>query len=207
MLKCWVKLIKTWYRHLAYTRNSIAVIWQLFIYCFMVFDKWMFPREIWMQIKQVYPLLSLGNADTCVSCIKISWANDLFSNTIINILIKEQMVEIEMKAWYAVICNDVMMLIFKIFEINWLDPHKIYRCLGGKLRYLQHNCVGDSIFYHWDSNMQCICELSSLVWKMTLHLIGDKSLPKPMLTNLPGWSGWYNLFSIYRCAGILYIPV
>ena len=59
----------------------------------------MFPHEILMQIKQVYPLLSLSNADTCVSCIKISLENNIFfSNTILNILSKEQMVEIEMIA-------------------------------------------------------------------------------------------------------------
>ena len=28
-----------------------------------------------------------------------------------------------------------------------------YRCLSGKLWYLQHNCVGDTIVYHWASNM------------------------------------------------------
>ena len=44
----------------------------------MVFEKRMFPHEILMQIKQVYPLLSLSNADTCVSYIKIEWENIFF---------------------------------------------------------------------------------------------------------------------------------
>ena len=31
--------------------------------------------------------------------------------------------------------------------------HYIYRCLSGKLWYLPQNCVGDTIFYHWDSDI------------------------------------------------------
>ena len=27
------------------------------------------------------------------------------------------------------------------------------RCLGGKVWYLQHSCVGDTIVYHWDSEL------------------------------------------------------
>ena len=31
-----------------------------------------------------------------------------------------------------------------------------FRCLSGKLWYLQHNCVGDTIVYHRDSDLWCV---------------------------------------------------
>ena len=35
-------------------------------------------------------------------------------------------------------------------------PPISFRCLNGKLQYLQHNCVGDTIVYHWYSDL-CYC--------------------------------------------------
>ena len=54
--------------------------------------------------------------------------------------------------------------LYKYFyeNITWLEIIPLericslpvrYRCLNGKLWYLQHNCVGDTIVYDKDSNM------------------------------------------------------
>ena len=40
--------------------------------------------------------------------------------------------------------------------IDYKCVNPIFHWLSGKLWYLQHSCVGDTIVYHWDSNL---CDL------------------------------------------------
>ena len=52
-------------------------------------------------------------------------------------------------------------------------PTPSYPCVSGKLWYLQHNCVGDTIVYHWYSQRYVsygMSTVSSLV-KLTLNLL------------------------------------
>ena len=41
------------------------------------------------------------------------------------------------------------------FDYLSMPYSQINQWLSGKLCYLQHNCVGDTIVYHWDSETMC----------------------------------------------------
>ena len=44
--------------------------------------------------------------------------------------------------------------------------YDVYCCVCDKLRYLQHNCVGDTIVYHWDSDMASLGHNETLTHQM-----------------------------------------